>query len=96
MLRPQAQAGARDIPFTEDDVKRRADGTMVSFFSHGTYLCDVRQKQIGRLFMRDADLWRHVEPGDAIGVLACAKYEKWELIGSEVKMYVWSRARDLH
>jgi hypothetical protein len=71
--------------FTEKDIKSD-NGRLLSYFSHSTELSNEFRDQIGKLFDRDAELWQHLEPGNMIGLCACAQFPLWKLEGKAAKI----------
>jgi hypothetical protein len=72
--------------FTYEHVKRDANGAMLTYFSHTTELSSEYKDQTGKLFDKDSELWKHVEAGNLIGVLACAQFRAWSLDGRVAKL----------
>jgi hypothetical protein len=72
--------------FDEKCIKRDVDGSLLTYHSHTTYLSNTFKTQTGKMFSKDSEIWRHVEAGNSIGVLACAQYSEWMVEGRKVKL----------
>lgn len=46
------------------------------------------QRHIGNEFGPDHDIWKHLEPGDRIGVWICAQFVGWECYCEEARILV--------
>jgi hypothetical protein len=72
--------------FTEDDIKKDANGALLSYFSHSTELSSEYKDQTGKLFGKDSELWKNCESGNLIGAVACAQFPLWSLDGKVAKL----------
>ncbi|KAG8761231.1 hypothetical protein FRC11_014201 [Ceratobasidium sp. 423] len=55
-----------------------AGGGPLTWISHRLPLSKKYDVKRGEDFTKDHEIWKFLEPGDHIGVLACAQYRKWE------------------
>ncbi|KAG9124567.1 hypothetical protein FRC07_011107 [Ceratobasidium sp. 392] len=63
---------------TPNMIKSGPNGKPLTWMSHKLPLTGQWEIQQGIVFGKDHELWKHLEPGDYVGVLACAQYAYWK------------------
>ncbi|KAF8599727.1 hypothetical protein BDV93DRAFT_448792, partial [Ceratobasidium sp. AG-I] len=63
---------------TDSQVKKDPNGKPLTWNSHDIPLNSTHTTQTGLVFGKDHESWKHLDDGDYIGVLGCAKDDRWE------------------
>lgn len=71
---------------TENQIKLGSHGSPLTWVSHRVPITSQYTTQQGIVFGKDHEIWQHVNPGDYIGVLACAQYPCWLCEGRSGKL----------
>lgn len=56
---------------------------------HNPLYAQPAQKVMGPIFSKNHELWKYLEVGDTIGVVACARGEKWKNEVTSVEVKFW-------
>lgn len=66
-----------------------SDSKPLRWISHYNELATQSfQQHIGNEFGPDHDIWKHLEPGDRIGVWICAQFVGWECYCEEARIMI--------
>ncbi|TFK41517.1 hypothetical protein BDQ12DRAFT_625449 [Crucibulum laeve] len=71
-------APAKGSVLHSDSIKKDSTGNTLTWLSHRVALSSEYTEQTGPVFGKDHELWKNIETGDIVGVLACAQYASWE------------------
>ncbi|KAG8725075.1 hypothetical protein FRC09_009041 [Ceratobasidium sp. 395] len=77
-----------DEKVTPDMIKSGPKGEPLTWLSHKLPLSKEYKEQKGVRFAKDHEIWKFVQSGDYIGVLACAQYALWKAESRNGKLLV--------
>ena len=65
-----------------DRIRKRDDGTLLSWFSHSNPLGGKDYTiNKGKFFTQQCELWNFVQDNDSLAIIACAQYPAWKCEG---------------
>ncbi|KAG8722951.1 hypothetical protein FRC09_005435 [Ceratobasidium sp. 395] len=73
---------------TPDMIKPGPNGKPLTWLSHTLPLSREYHVQKGACFAKDHEIWKFVQSGDYIGVLACAQYAYWKAVARSGRLLV--------
>ncbi|KAG8794857.1 hypothetical protein FRC12_020714 [Ceratobasidium sp. 428] len=77
-----------DETVTPDMIKSGPKGEPLTWLSQKRPLSKEYKEQKGVRFAKDHEIWKFVQSGDYIGVLACAQYARWNAESKSGKLLV--------